>query len=187
MKTFNRLIEVNQINKNIILDIRYATQNNFVGTPVYENPYCYVHENLAQKLDKVQKSLEGKGLGLKIFDAYRPLAAQEIFWKLMPDERYVANPVKGSNHNRGVAVDVTLVDLSGKELIMPTDFDDFTNKAHRDYNDFSREILLNRSILEEAMRKHGFIGLPTEWWHFDDVEWQKYEILDIAFEALDKI
>jgi D-alanyl-D-alanine dipeptidase len=106
-------------------------------------------------------------------------------WSILPDERYVANPEKGSQHNRGAAVDVTLVDLaSGTEIWMPTAHDEFSERAHRDYMNLPPEPIANRKKLEEIMTRHGFVGLPTEWWHFDDADSQKYEVLDIDLKDL---
>lgn len=102
----------------------------------------------------------------------------------MPDERYVADPKKGSRHNRGMAVDLTLVDKEGKELSMPTEYDDFTEKAHRDYMNISEEQIKNRKILEDVMTKYGFIGLTTEWWHFDYRGWEDYEVMDVNFKDI---
>jgi D-alanyl-D-alanine dipeptidase len=128
----------------------------------------------------VQRELETLGLGLKIYDGYRPLSVQKKMWAVMPDDRFVANPAKGSRHNRGAAVDVTLVRADGSELPMPTLFDDFTEKAFRTaITGISTEALRNSATLQRVMEKHGFKGLATEWWHFDEVGWERYEILDI--------
>lgn len=105
-------------------------------------------------------------------------------WQVKPDSRYVANPTNGSRHNRGAAVDLTLVDRNGKELEMPTGFDDFTVKAHRNYTGASAQAKKNRKVLEDAMKKYGFIPLPTEWWHFDAPGWDKFVILDVSFGAI---
>jgi zinc D-Ala-D-Ala dipeptidase len=171
------LVDIQKINPAIRLDMRYATANNFTRQQVYDSANCLLRSGTAQKLSEVQQELEKSRLGLKVYDCYRPLSVQRKFWALMPDERYVANPAKGSRHNRGAAVDLTLVDSTGKELPMPTAFDDFTEKAHRDYAQLPAEILKNRVFLEQAMSRHGFTGLPTEWWHFDDAGWQSYSIV----------
>lgn len=178
------LVEIKKLCPSIVLDIRYATANNFTGKVVYSSPRCFMRRTTAEKLIKVQEELAKFGLGLKIFDAYRPRRVQYKFWELVPDERYVANPAKGSKHNRGTAVDCTLVMSDGAELAMPTEFDDFTEKAHRDYKKLPAKVIRNRELLENIMTKHGFIGLPTEWWHFDDTDWEKYDLLDIAFEDI---
>lgn len=178
------LVNIATINSNIKLDIRYATENNFTKTKVYTAAQCYLCKDIALRLDSVQKELEAKGLGLLIFDGYRPVAATKKFWDLIGDERYVANPAKGSRHNRGCTVDCTLVDKDGNLLAMGTEFDDFTEKAHSTCKDFSKEILDNRKLLRDIMHKHGFQVLETEWWHFDIKNWQDYPILDTNFDQL---
>lgn len=181
----NPLIEVKKVIPNISLDIRYATKNNFVGEAMYEDARCFLRKETVAKLKLVQDKLNQKGLGLKIYDGYRPLSVQKKMWAKVPIEGYVANPVKGSNHNRGAAVDVTLVDLkSGKELPMPSAYDEFSEKAHRDYNGGTEEEKLNRQILEEAMHSEGFRGISTEWWHFDDADCKQYPVLDLIFSEL---
>ncbi len=170
------LVDIHTVNSHIRLDIRYATENNFTHRKVYSEAVCRLRTGTAAKLSAVQKELEGMGLGLKVFDCYRPLDVQRKFWALMPDERYVANPAKGSRHNRGAAVDLTLVNAAGAELEMPTAFDDFTEKAHRDYRALPASAIKNRDLLERVMKKHGFVPLPTEWWHFDDADWERYPL-----------
>lgn len=169
-------VDIATVNARIRLDIRYATTNNFTHQKVYDAARCVLREGTARKLDDVQQDLERMGLGLKVFDCYRPLEVQRKFWAILPDERYVADPSKGSRHNRGAAVDLTLVTAGGQELQMPTAFDDFSEKAHRDYQTLPPAAIRNRALLERVMKKHGFIPLPTEWWHFDDADWRKYPI-----------
>jgi D-alanyl-D-alanine dipeptidase len=173
------LVDITTINPNIRLDIRYATTNNFTHQKVYPSACCYVRKAVAERLDRVQKELESLGYGLLIWDGYRPLSVQRIFWNLVPDERYVMPPEKGSRHNRGAAVDVTLVKLDGTPIQMPTDFDDFSEKAHCNYMDLPQEVINNRQLLTSVMYKYGFTGVDCEWWHFDDTQWQKYPIEDI--------
>ncbi len=132
----------------------------------------------------VQQELKSQGLGLKLFDGYRPLSAQRKLWEIVPDSRYIADPAKGSKHNRGAAVDLTLVDKNGKELAMPTPYDDFTEKAHWNYQNLPQEAIRNRTLLRQIMEKHGFKGISTEWWHFDDRNWEQYEILDLDFDKI---
>lgn len=175
---FAELVDLRQVNPNILIDLRYATSDNFTGQRVYDFPHCLVLRPVAVQLDLVQKELEKIGFGLKVWDGYRPISAQWKFWQLVPDERYVSNPIKGGRHTRGTAVDLTLISLDGKELPMPTAFDDFTEKAHRDYMQLSQEVLDNRSFLQTIMENHGFIGLPTEWWHFDLVGWEEYDPIE---------
>jgi D-alanyl-D-alanine dipeptidase len=181
----HNLVELKAISPRIALDIVYATPNNFIGRAVYSKPCCYLQKKVAKRLHRVQAALEKKGLGLKVWDGYRPHAVTKIFWEFLQDPRYVADPAIGSKHNRGAAVDLTLIDALGRELPMPTLFDDFTEKAHRDYQGGAPEVIRNRQWLEDAMVKEGFAALPTEWWHFEDPDWEKYPILDISFEELE--
>ena len=179
-----RLIDIRKVNPKIALDIRYATTNNFLKRKLYPTARCVLRGAAARRLSQVQQDLEKKGLGLKVYDCYRPLSVQKLMWQVKPDSRYVANPTNGSRHNRGAAVDLTLVDRNGKELEMPTRFDDFTVKAHRNYTGASAQAKKNRKVLEDAMKKYGFIPLPTEWWHFDAPGWDKFVILDVSFGAI---
>lgn len=176
-----RLIDIRKVNPNIVLDIRYATENNFLKRKVYSVARCVLRGTAARRLVQVQQDLEKKGLGLKVYDCYRPLSVQKLMWQIKPDPNYVANPAKGSRHNRGAAVDLTLVDRNGKELEMPTGFDDFTVRANRNYKGASTQAKKNSKLLEDTMKKYGFLPLPTEWWHFDAPDWNKYAILDVKF------
>jgi zinc D-Ala-D-Ala dipeptidase len=173
------LVDVTSAVPGIVVDIRYATVNNFMHRVLYPAPRCLLRESVARRLGRVQADLVQEGLGLKVYDGYRPLTVQKLMWKVMPDDRYVADPSKGSRHNRGAAVDVTLVDGSGRELDMPSAFDDFSERAHRDYAGGSPEARANRERLIRAMEKHGFQVLKTEWWHFDAPGWEQYGILDV--------
>ncbi len=178
------LVDISSINPRIILDIKYATEDNFVGKPVYTMAKAYAQKEVADKLSKAQEILEGQGLGLKIWDAYRPLPVQQVLWDLVPDARYVADPKVGSVHNRGAAVDVTLVDKQGNELVMPTGFDDFSEKAHLDYDQLSDEVLSNRELLMATMVAVGFEPFATEWWHYNASDAEQYPLLAISFEEL---
>ena len=183
----SHLIEVKKIIPNVVLDIKYATEDNFTKKKVYPSARCYLVEPAAKALKAASDALSAKGYRVKIWDGYRPLEVQRKFWSLVPDERYVADPKKGSRHNRGCAVDVTLVfEKDGKELDMGTEFDDFSEKAHRDYKDLKPNVVANRKLLEDSMQEHGFEGLPTEWWHFDYKGWEKYPLLDIAIDEVGK-
>ncbi|MEG3941479.1 M15 family metallopeptidase [Microcoleus sp. S36b_A3] len=184
LPSWARLVDIRKVNPNIRLDIRYATANNFLKRKLYSQAKCALRSSVAQKLALVQTDLEKIGLGLKVYDCYRPFSVTEQMWKVMPDPRYVANPARGSRHNRGAAVDLTLVDRTGKELEMPTPYDDFTEKAHGDYQGGSAQSRKNRQVLKDAMKKHGFIGITTEWWHFDSEDWQKFAILDISLGTI---
>ncbi|TBR24425.1 peptidase M15 [bacterium] len=161
------------------LDIRYATKDNFTKTIVYPAARCLLRPEAAAALKGVQRDLAAKGLGLELWDCYRPLSVQRRFWELVPDPRYVADPKKGSRHNRGAAVDATLVDASGNELEMPTGYDDFSAAAHRGSASATPAARFNAKTLEDAMAAHGFKGLPTEWWHFDYSGWEKFPLLDV--------
>jgi len=180
-----RLVDVEKVVPGIVLDIRYATTNNFTGQQLYPIAKCVLREKTAAKLGEVQIELAGMGLGLKLFDGYRPLSVQRKMWAIFPNQDYVADPKKGSRHNRGAAVDLTLIRLpDGVELLMPTHYDEFTPKAHRDYMKLDAEAIRNRELLEQVMSRHGFVGLPTEWWHFDDTDWKRYRILDVDYSEV---
>lgn len=182
----HELVDILKSNPNVIPDIRYATADNIFGRVIYSKPCCYLRKKTAAKFAAAQKEFESIGLTLKVFDCYRPLSIQRMLWERCPDERYVADPAKGSAHNRGAAVDVTLVDLkTGKELRMPSAYDDFSEKSHR--NSLAADPLAahNSVLLESVMIKYGFIGARHEWWHFDDSEATAYPLLDIPFDALD--
>lgn len=181
------LREISTLNKNIILDIKYATKDNFLHESVYPSARCFLVEEAALKIDSVQSELETMDLGLKIFDGYRPFSVTEKMWQILPDSRYVANPENGSRHNRGAAVDVTLVDSMGQELEMPTSFDDFTEKAAHDYQNLPDHVLNNRQLLKNIMEKYGFTAIKSEWWHYDLQNYQKYPILNISFDEIDKL
>ncbi|HEY9656179.1 MAG TPA: M15 family metallopeptidase [Crinalium sp.] len=185
-KTTNsaQLLDLRSVDPTIRLDLRYATTNNFMRRRLYKQPRCLLRAIVAEQLAAVQKDLETHGLGLKMYDCYRPLSVQKQMWKLVPDDRYVANPATGSRHNRGSAVDVTLVDRTGKELTMPTGFDNFTEQAATNYNGASAQAKQNRQRLKDAMTKHGFTPLQTEWWHFDAARWAQFPVLDVPLEAV---
>ncbi|MEF2144851.1 MAG: M15 family metallopeptidase [Desulfovibrionaceae bacterium] len=181
-------IEVVDVIPDIVLDIRYATANNFTGDVVYPCGRCYLRRDVAQRLARAQEVLRPLGLGLKIFDGYRPFRVQERFWELVPDERYVARPkrengviIVGSRHNLGAAVDVSLVDAAGNDLEMPTDYDDFSDKARPDWDGTSDTAKKNRALLLKVMQDAGFTVYPTEWWHYDAPGWEGYEMLDLPF------
>ena len=173
-----RFVDIASIDKTIAVDIRYATENNFTGKILYPANRCLLRPDVARRLARVNGNLKRRGLGLKLWDCYRPLSIQRELWKMVPDPRYVADPAKGSRHNRGAAVDITLVGPDGKELEMPTGYDDFSEKAHRDYGGASPSAAKNRETLSTAMNAEGFEGLSTEWWHFDAQNWRSYPISD---------
>ncbi|EEF60920.1 D-alanyl-D-alanine dipeptidase [Pedosphaera parvula] len=178
------LVDVKRVVPGVVLDIRYATTNNFTGKKLYPVAKCCLRKEAAVSLREVQEELHELGYGLKIYDGYRPLSVQKKMWEVYPHEDYVANPAKGSRHNRGAAVDLTLIRLDGTAVSMPTEFDDFTEKAHRNYMDLPEEQIQNRELLARIMTAHGFKGLPAEWWHFDYKNWERYEILDIDYSRI---
>lgn len=168
------LVPLQSISPQILQEMRYASANNFTKQVVYSFNACWLRPIVAERLARVQQELAGQQLGLKVWDCYRPMAAQQRFWDLVPDPRYVSPPGKGGLHTRGTAVDLTLVDADGKDLPMPTEFDDFSVKAHRQASGTPSMAKLNSQILQRAMEKHGFVGLDTEWWHFDLQNWKDY-------------
>lgn len=170
----SELVDIQSFIPKIQVDLKYATTDNFTGQIVYNFHRCLLLKAAALRLRDVQAELETVGLGLKVWDGFRPVAAQWKFWELVSDERYVSDPRKGGRHTRGTAVDLTLITKEGQELLMPSDFDDFSEKAQQDYAGASEEAIKNREFLREVMERHGFIGFPTEWWHFDLIGWQNY-------------
>jgi D-alanyl-D-alanine dipeptidase len=159
-------IELQTIEPGILIDLKYATTDNFVKEQLYDCARCFLRADVAYGLREVHRELKRSGLGLKMFDCYRPLPIQWKLWNKVPDPRYVADPRKGSMHNRGSAVDLTLVDAKGKELDMGTKFDFFGPEAYHDYTNLSKEILDRRILLKETMAKYGFKAIRTEWWHY---------------------
>jgi D-alanyl-D-alanine dipeptidase len=176
-----RLVEIT----DIPCDVRYATTNNFMHEPLYPVSKVFLRRPVAIALHEVERDLARDGLGLKIFDGYRPYRVTVRMWKPIRNPDFVADPAKGSRHNRGAAVDLTLVDRrTGREIPMPTGFDAFTARARQDFNDLSPEVLANRAKLRDVMKSHGFDPLPTEWWHFDFHGWERFELLDLPLEKL---
>jgi D-alanyl-D-alanine dipeptidase len=178
--SLKKMVELKTSVPDIQYDLRYATINNFVHKQLYKNAdITFLRLAVAQALAKVQHDLDKKGLGLKIWDAYRPYSVTVKMWELIRDDRYVANPKKGSGHNRGIAVDLTIINkTSGRELNMGTGFDNFSDTAHASFMNLPSEVLQNRALLKTAMEKYGFKVLDTEWWHF---YWgnSDFELLDI--------
>ena len=148
-------------------DLRYATTNNFLKAKVYNCAECYTRVKTAKALIAANKEFLAKGYRIKFFDCYRPNSVQYKMWELVPNPQYVANPVKGSIHNKGGAVDITLEDSNGEELDMGTDFDFFGKRAYHDNLDLPEEVLANRKLLKNTMEKHGFWSIRTEWWHYN--------------------
>ncbi|WP_051254239.1 M15 family metallopeptidase [Arenibacter latericius] len=162
--TFVRLADYSD---DFVYDMRYATENNFLKEQVYDCAECYTRVKTAKALLEANKEFMSKGYKIKFFDCYRPNSVQYKMWAIVPNPQYVANPVKGSIHNKGGAVDITLVTLDGEELDMGTDFDFFGKKAYHDNLDLPQHILDNRLLLKETMEKYGFWSIRTEWWHYN--------------------
>ena len=187
-KRENRLVDLEKYIPGIRLDIRYATPNNFTGTQVYTMPKAYLVKEAAKALRKAQRELRKEGLGFVIYDAYRPYAATFYFREVYHDTTFVASPTTGSIHNRGCAVDLALVHIkTGENLVMPTEFDNFTEKASADYPDITAEQLANREKLRGVMEKHGFIINSDEWWHYNLKDNKRFPLLDISFEELQNL
>lgn len=186
--TGKQMVDLKKLIPTLQFDLRYAGKNNFTNTRLYPPlSTSFLRQPVAMALAEVQKELAGQGLGLKIFDAYRPYAVTEKMWEIVPDDRYAANPKNGSGHNRGISVDLTLVNLRTKlPLDMGTDFDNFTDTAHIDFTGLSQPVLKNRILLQAAMERHGFKVLATEWWHFTFVNNKDFELLNLSFEELKK-
>ena len=160
-------MELTEANSGIRTDIRYASMNNFMDTIIYDCGRCFLRTTSAEKLKEVQKNLVEMGLGLKVYDCYRPRPMQWRLWERVPNPRYVADPRKGSMHNRGLAVDLTLVDSLGNELPMGTDFDFFGPEASPNYTNLPESVLANRALLATKMKELGFKSIKSEWWHFN--------------------
>jgi D-alanyl-D-alanine dipeptidase len=179
------LVEIKKFIPNLKLDIRYAGKNNFAKQAVYKQARAFARLPVVEALRKVQNELNKSGLGLKIFDGYRPYSVTVKFFDIASDKSFVANPKDGSRHNRGCAIDLTLINLrTGKELDMPTPYDSFAPEAASDFNDLPPAVIQNRELLRSTMEKNGFRVLNNEWWHFDFNGWKSFEIMDIPFENL---
>lgn len=181
------LVELVKLDPTIKLDIRYAGANNFLGTPLYTQARAFLERPAAEALVRAHRELKEHGYGLIIHDGYRPWYVTEIFWKATPDDKklFVANPAQGSRHNRGCAVDLSLYDLkTGKEVEMPSGYDEMTERAYAEYSGGSPAQRARRSLLRQVMENQGFVVNPDEWWHFDYKDWKLYPILNVKFEDL---
>jgi zinc D-Ala-D-Ala dipeptidase len=187
--SLKQMTDIKQLIPNIILDIRYATANNFMHKKLYKPvTTTFIRLPAAKALQQVQKELNLVGLGLKIFDAYRPYSVTEKMWEPIQDDRYVADPKKGSGHNRGIAVDLTIINVNtGEELPMGTGYDDFSDTAHHTFTALPGKILQNRKLLKDLMEKNGFKLFETEWWHYSLPNAKDFELLDIPFKKLGKL
>jgi len=181
------LAELVKLDRGIKLDIRYATSDNFLSTPVYTQARAFLQRPAADALVRVHKKLRVLGYGLIIHDAYRPWYVTKVFWDATPVDKhiFVANPAEGSKHNRGCAVDLSLYDLkTGKEVEMPGVYDEMTERSYSNYPGGTDEQRQRRKVLRDAMESEGFIVNPEEWWHFDYQAWREYPILNTPFERL---
>jgi len=181
------LVELVTLDSTFRLDIRYATPDNFMGRTMYSQARAFLQRPAAEALVRVLRALRAQGYGLMIFDGYRPWSVTKEFWDATPPakRKFVADPAKGSKHNRGCAVDLTLYDLhTGREARMPSGYDDFTERASSSYPGGTAEERRLRGVLRGAMEKEGYRVEPGEWWHFDYREWRRYPLLDIPFEKL---
>lgn len=183
-----RLLELIKLDPAIRLDMRYATANNFTGRILYDEARAFLAAPAAQAVARASKMAQADGFGLTIYDAYRPWRITKKLWDATPvgpKKEYVANPKRGSKHNRGCAVDLTLHDLQTGQLVdMPTEFDDFSEKAHRDYMGASTAAIANRARLASYLEAEGFVGLSNEWWHFDFTGWAQFPVMDIPFNKI---
>ena len=160
-------LDIADLDPTIVIDMRYATANNFVKEKMYECGRCFLRPEAARKIVTAHEKLQTQGLGLKMFDCYRPKPIQQKLWDKVPNPNYVTPPAKGSQHNRGLAVDLTIVDENGEELAMGTEYDYFGKEGHHTYKDFEDETILdNRTLLLETMKAFGFKHIRTEWWHY---------------------
>jgi len=181
------LVELVKLDPTIKLDIRYASSNNFLGTPLYTQARAFLERPAAEALLRAHHELKARGYGLILHDGYRPWYVTKIFWDATPDDKkiFVADPAKGSRHNRGSAIDLSLYDLAtGKEVEMPSGYDEMTKRAYPDYSGAPPAARARRALLRQVMEKQGFTVYATEWWHFDYKDWQQYPILNTRFEDL---
>jgi len=178
------LIELVKLDPTIRLDVRYATKNNFLGRRVYKEARAFLQRPAAEALARVSRALREQGYGLSVFDGYRPWQVTKVFWDATPADKkeFVADPSKGSRHNRGCAVDLTLYDLrSGQEVKMPSEYDEMTERSHINYGCASAEARRLRDLLRAAMEAEGFNVYEPEWWHYDYKDWKEYPILNVSF------
>ena len=160
-------VRLKDLSPDFVYELKYATPDNFLKQAVYDCGECYLRKSTAEALVNANEAFKQLGYRIKLFDCYRPLSVQKKMWKILPGTHYVANPAKGSKHNRGAAVDLTLVDAQGKELNMGTPFDFFGKEAHHTYTQHSKEVLENRKLLKETLDKYNFKSIYSEWWHYE--------------------
>jgi D-alanyl-D-alanine dipeptidase len=184
------LVELTRLDPTIKLDIRYATKNNFLGRPVYKQARAFLQRPAAEALVRINQALRKQGYGLIIHDGYRPWYVTKLFWDITPEDKkiFVADPTKGSRHNRGCAVDLSLFDLkTGLEETMPSEYDEMTERAHINYACASPEPKRLRDLLRAAMESDGFTVYEPEWWHYDYKDWKEYAIGNVAFDKIESL
>lgn len=180
-----QLVEIKKHIPDIVLDIKYATPDNFTEQTMYTEARAFVRLPVVVALKTIQRELRKQGLGLKVFDAYRPYSVTVKFYDIAKDKNFVAHPKAGSRHNRGCAIDLTLIHLkTGRELKMPTPYDSFAPEASPDFRDLPKKVKANRDLLIGVMKKNGFQVLHNEWWHFDFKDWKEFDLIDIPFNEL---
>jgi D-alanyl-D-alanine dipeptidase len=182
-----RLVELVKLDKTIKLDIRYASTNNFMGTPFYSQARAFMQRPAAQALVRAHKKLKSSRYGLIIHDGYRPWYVTKMFWEGTPADKheFVADPAEGSRHNRGCAVDLSLYDLkTGEEVQMPSGYDEMSARSYPDYKGGTPEETQRRDLLRRVMESEGFAVQKSEWWHFDYKDWKVYPIMNVPFEKL---
>ena len=183
------LVELIKLDPTFRLDIRYATKNNFLGKAVYKQPRAFLQRPAAEALVRVNQAVRKQGYGLVIFDGYRPWSVTKVFWDATPEDKkiFVADPSKGSRHNRGCAVDLTLFDLkTGAEVKMPGEYDEMTERSHINYECAPEKARRLRELLRAAMAAEGFAVYEPEWWHYDYKDWKEYPIMNIKFSEIGK-
>jgi len=174
--------EISSLDSTIILDLRYATVNNFVKEQMYDCGRCFLRPKVARRVFRAHQILQKKGYGLKMFDCYRPRPIQQKLWDKVPNANYVTPPSKGSMHNKGAAVDLTIVNIDGDELYMGTEFDYFGEEGHHTYTDLPEAVLANRRLLKNTMEEVGLAAIRTEWWHYS-FKGKAYPISDWVWEC----
>lgn len=183
----NDLVELVKLEPTLRLDIRYAGKNNFLGRPVYTEARAFLQRPAAEALVRAHRRLQASGYGILVHDGYRPWSVTKLFWDATPADKkvFVADPARGSRHNRGCAADVTLFHLkSGRAVEMPSGYDEMTDRAYPDYTGGTAGQRRLRALLREAMEAEGFSVYEYEWWHFDYKDWRHYRISDVPFSAI---
>ncbi len=183
----SELVELKKLDRSIKLDVRYATTNNLFGTVFYSQPRAFMQRPPAEALVRINRKLKESGYGLLVHDGYRPWYVTKVFWDAAPEDKklFVADPSKGSRHNRGAAVDITLYDLkTGKAIEMVSTYDETTDRAHPDYPGGTSLQRWHRDLLRSAMEADGFKVFEAEWWHFDYNGWERYRIGNELFERI---